>query len=266
MNFAEKLQRAQQKNQSLLCVGLDVDWRKLPEFLHRAENPLYEFNRHIIDATQDLVCAYKLNLAFYENFGEAGLYAIHRTLAHIPNHIITIADAKRGDIGSTAEKYAATYLDYFDFDAITVNPYMGGDSLEPFLRYQDKGIIILALTSNAGALDFQMLPVNGEPLYMHVVRNVNKWNTHGNCGLVVGATRPEEFARIRAAVPTMPILVPGIGAQGGSVRETIKANGRGAMMFNASRSIIYASHGQDFGARARAEAMKLRDEINDSRI
>jgi orotidine-5'-phosphate decarboxylase len=262
MKFITKLQRAQKKNNSLLCIGLDTDWKKLPDFLHKAENPVYEFNRHIIDATKDIACAYKLNLAFYENFGEAGFYAIHRTLSRIPNHIVTIADAKRGDIGNTAEKYADTYLNYFDFDAITVNPYMGGDSLEPFLKFKDKGIIILALTSNKGAADFQTLDVSGEPVYMHVVRKVNAWNVNANCCLVVGATNTEAIARVRSAVPTMPILVPGVGAQGGDVKSTLKANGNGMLMINASRTIIYASDKKDFAERARAEALKLRDEIN----
>jgi orotidine-5'-phosphate decarboxylase len=262
MKFITKLQRVQKRNNSLLCIGLDTDWKKLPEFLHEAENPVYEFNRRIIDATKDIACAYKLNLAFYENFGEAGLYAIHRTLARIPNHIVTIADAKRGDIGNTADKYADTYLNYFDFDAITVSPYMGGDSLEPFLKYKDKGIIILARTSNHGASDFQSLIVNGEPLYMHVVRKVNAWNVNGNCALVVGATAPEELAQVRSVVPTMPILLPGVGSQGGSVKESMKANGDGMIMINVSRAVIYASDGEDFAERARAEALKIRDDIN----
>lgn len=265
MNFVSKLQRAQKINNSLLCVGLDTDWRLVPEFLHEAENPVLEFNRRIIDATKDLVCAYKMNLAFYENFGEAGVYALHRTFSRIPSTIVTIADAKRGDIGNTADKYAETYLEIFDFDAITVSPYMGGDSLAPFLKYKDKGVFILALTSNKGSADFQTLPVNGEPLYMHVVRSAVSWNTNNNCALVVGATKPEELARVRAAAPTLPILVPGVGAQGGSVSDVMKANGGGPVLINVSRSVIYASDGKDFAERARAAAIAVRDEINAAR-
>lgn len=265
MNLVSKLKRVQERNNSLLCVGLDTDWRLVPEFLHEAENPVLEFNRRIIDATKDLVCAYKMNLAFYENFGEAGVYALHRTFSRIPSDIVTIADAKRGDIGNTADKYAETYFEFFDFDSITVNPYMGGDSLEPFLKYSQKGSFILALTSNKGSADFQTLMVDGEPLYMRVVRKVVEWNTRGNCALVVGATKPEELARVRAVAPDMPILVPGVGAQGGSVADVMRANGNGPVLINVSRSVIYASNERDFAERARAEAMRVRDEINAAR-
>ncbi len=265
MNFITKLKRAQEKTGSLLCVGLDTDWRLVPEFLHEAENPVLEFNRRIIDATHDLACAYKMNLAFYENYGEAGVYALHRTFSRIPSHLVTIADAKRGDIGNTADKYAETYFDFFDFDAITVSPYMGADSVEPFLKYADKGTFILALTSNKGSADFQNLPVNGEPLYMHVVRNAVAWNTRGNCALVVGATKPDELARVRAAAPHLPILVPGVGTQGGSIPDVMRANGDGPVLINVSRAVIYASNGRDFAQRARAAAMKIRDEIEVAR-
>ncbi len=265
MDFLAKLEHIQQKNDSLLCIGLDTDWRKVPEFLHAAENPVLEFNRRIIDATSDLVCAYKMNLAFYESFGEAGVYALHRTFSRIPSTILTIGDAKRGDIGNTAEKYAETLFDYYGFDSVTVNPYMGRDSVEPFLKWNERGVFILALTSNKGASDFQTLAVNGEPLYMHVVRSVRTWNARRNCALVVGATRPDDLARVRAAAPELPILVPGVGAQGGSVNDVVRANAGGPMLINVSRSVIYASDGEDFAERAREEALRVRDEINRAR-
>lgn len=265
MTFYEKLRSIQQKNNSLLCVGLDSDVNKIPRHLHQFENPILEFNKRIIDATKDLVCAYKLNLAFYEALGERCWHTIKQTLAAIPSDTITIGDAKRGDIGNTAEMYAKNLRDDFAFTSSTVNPYMGFDSVEPFIRNEEHGAFILALTSNPGAKDFEYLKVKEKPLYEHVIAKVKKWNVKDNCGLVVGATRPKELRRVRTLVPDMPLLIPGVGAQGGDVKAAVRygcdKNGEMAVI-NSSRSIIYASSEEDFVDAARAAAMKLRDEMN----
>lgn len=265
MSFFHKLQHAQRTANSLLCIGLDPDVTKIPQHLQRHENPVLEFNRQIIEATNDLVCAYKLNLAFYEALGEIGWQTIKQTLACIPAHVVTIADGKRADIGNTAATYARSLYDGLGFDAGTVNPYMGFDAIEPFLRDQNRGAFVLALTSNPGARDFEYLRVRNKPLYEHVVAKVKKWNVKKNCGLVVGATRPKELRRIRSFVSSMPILIPGVGAQGGDVTLAVRygcdANGEMAVI-NASRSIISASAGKDFAEAARAAAIRLRDEMN----
>ncbi len=265
MNFSQRLRRIQRKSQSLLCIGLDTDINKIPESLFEYGDPVYEFNRRIIDATKDLVCAYKINLAFYESTGEHGWYTVHQTLARIPDDIVTIGDAKRGDIGNSSEMYAKLLVDDYEFAASTVNPYMGGDSVAPFLKNSYQGAFILAVTSNPGAKDFQYLKVNGRPLYEVVIARVKKWNAKNNCGLVVGATRPKELQRIRKIVPDMPILIPGIGAQGGDLKSAVRygCDRRGEMaVINASRSILYASRGDDFADAARREAITLRDQIN----
>jgi len=268
MNFTQKLRRIQRKNNSLLCVGLDPEIDKIPEFLLEFGDPIYEFNRRIIDATRDIVCAYKINLAFYEVTGEHGWYTIHQTLARIPEEIVTIGDAKRGDIGNSSAAYARLIVDDYEFSACTVNPYMGEDSVAPFLKNRRQGAFILALTSNPGARDFQYLPVRGKPLYEHVVAKVKKWNTKNNCGLVVGATRPSELKRIRSLAPDMPLLIPGIGVQGGDVEAAVRygCDRRGELaVINASRSIMYASRGDDFARAARTAALALRDEMNTHR-
>lgn len=268
MNFYRKLRRIQEKNNSLLCIGLDTDINKIPEFLFEFGDPIYEFNRRIIDATKDLVCAYKINLAFYEVTGEHGWYTVHQTLARIPEEIVTIGDAKRGDIGNSSEAYAKLIVDDYEFAACTVNPYMGEDSVKPFMKNAHQGVFVLALTSNPGAKDFQYLPVRGRPLYEHVIGRVKKWNTRKNCGFVVGATRPRELKRIRTLVNSMPILIPGIGAQGGDLEASVRygCDGEGFMaVITASRSILYASNGVDFARAARAEAERLRNTINGHR-
>lgn len=265
MSFYTALRSIQHNNNSLLCIGLDSDPVKLPRHLLRSENPVLAFNKQIIEATKDLVCAYKLNLAFYEALGEQCWRTVKETLAAIPPDIITIGDAKRGDIGNTAEMYAKSLRDDFGFAASTVNPYMGFDSVEPFIRHEDHGAFILALTSNPGARDFEYLKVGSKPLYQHVLAKVKKWNVKKNCGLVVGATRPKELQHIRKAVPEMPLLIPGVGAQGGdltaSVRYGCTASGDMAVI-NSSRGILYASSDEDFAEAARVAAMKLRDDIN----
>ena len=268
MNFTDRLRRIQRERNSLVCIGLDTDRGKLPASLGTHDDPVVEFNRRIIDATHDLVCAYKLNLAFYEVAGEGGWLTVHRTLASIPKDIVTIGDAKRGDIGNSSAMYAKALAHDFGFTASTVNPYMGFDSVEPFLANSEQGAFILAVTSNPGAKDFQYAKVAGRPLYERVIRKAKAWNTSRNIGLVVGATRPREMQAIRRMVPDMPILIPGIGAQGGDLTAAVRygcdRNGELAII-NASRSVIFASQGDDFAEAARAAALKLRDDINRSR-
>ncbi len=262
VNFTEKLANATHKNKSLLCIGLDPDPKLMPQ-----NTGVLEFNRAIIEATADLVCAYKLNLAFYEALDE-GLDALKLTIKFIPDDIPVIGDAKRGDIGNTAEAYAKAIFTNLDCDATTVNPYLGFDSVEPFIQYKDKGVFILCRTSNAGALDFQSLRCEAEsghrPLFELVALKAEEWNKYGNIGLVVGATYPEELKLIRNAHPDMPLLIPGIGAQGGdltaAVRYGVDANGEKAIL-NSSRQIIYASQ-EDFAQAARRVASSLREQIN----
>jgi orotidine-5'-phosphate decarboxylase len=264
MTFTERLSSIQSRTGSLVCVGLDVDPEKIPSHLRSRPDGVLEFNKRIIDATSDVVCAYKPNLAFYEALGELGWTILRETVRAIPNGILTIGDAKRGDIGNTAERYAYALFTDLGFDAVTVNPYLGFDSVEPFLRDPEKGVFLLALTSNPGSKDFQRLKSGAVPLYEKVVRAAKKWNTNKNIGLVVGATHPRELERVRSIVPGMPLLIPGIGKQGGNLKSSIKygcdKNGLLAVI-NASRSILYASSGADFAEAARAEAVRMRDEI-----
>jgi orotidine-5'-phosphate decarboxylase len=264
MTFTQRLRDVQLKQKSLLCIGLDVDADKIPPHLQSSANPVLEFNRQIIEATHDLACAYKPNLAFYEAMGERGLTTLRETLKLIPKSVLTIGDGKRGDIGNTAERYAKSLFDDFGFDSVTVNPYMGFDSVEPFLRNPAKGVFLLALTSNPGSKDFQRLKINSKPLYEKVVRTAKKWNTNQNIGLVVGATHPRELKSIRKIVPEIPLLIPGIGKQGGDLKSAVRdgcdKNGQLAII-NASRSIIYASSGKDFAEAARVEAKKMVEEM-----
>jgi len=264
MKFIDKLQKVQRTNKSLLCVGLDTDPQKLPKHLGTTKNAVLRFNQSIIGATQDLVCAYKINLAFYEALGERGWHILKETLAAIPPAVLTIGDGKRGDIGNTAERYAHAFYNELQFDAVTLNPYMGFDSVEPFIRTDEHGVFILALTSNEGSNDFQRLIIRGRPLYEKVVQASLKWNTKKNIGIVVGATHPEELKPIRALAPSMPILIPGIGKQGGDLESAVHfgcdARGRLAII-NASRSILFASSGKDFADAAREETLQLRNQI-----
>jgi orotidine-5'-phosphate decarboxylase len=268
MKFLEKLQKVQRKNRSLLCVGLDTDPAKLPSHLGTSKGAVAQFNRLIIEATSDLVCAYKLNLAFYESLGERGWRTLKETLAVIPQHVVTVGDGKRGDIGNTAEQYARVLYDDLGFDAATVNPYMGYDSVEPFIRSDRTCAFVLALTSNEGSNDFQRLNIGGRPLYERIVQATVKWNTRKNLGLVVGATHPNELQPIRKLAPALPILIPGIGKQGGDLESAVRfgtdKNGRLAII-NASRSVLYASSGKDFATAARNEALQLRDQIQEIR-
>ena len=269
MNFISKLSAAWTRNDSLLCVGLDPDLARLPAHLQAEPDGIVRFCSAIIDATADLACAFKPQIAYFAALGaEDQLERICRYLRERYPHIPLILDAKRGDIGATAHQYAREAFERYGADAVTVNPYMGFDSVEPYLAWQDRGVIVLCRTSNAGGSDLQFLDVGGQPLYQHVARLVaDKWNRNGQCALVVGATYPEELAQVRAIVGDMPLLVPGIGAQGGDVEATVRA-GRTAdgvgMMISSSRAILYAAplDGEDFAAAARRVARETRDEIN----
>ncbi|MEI6185845.1 MAG: orotidine-5'-phosphate decarboxylase [Dehalococcoidia bacterium] len=260
MEFVSRLLNASRRNRSLLCVGLDPDPSKLPV------KDIFEFNKAIIDATADLVCCYKPNLAFYEALGIRGLQALKKTVNYIPRDIPVIGDAKRGDIGNTAAAYAKALFGYYKFDAVTVNPYMGYDSVKPFLDYRDKGIFVVCRTSNSSASDFQDLVDNfGMKFYQTVALRAGDWNKGGNVGLVVGATYPEELKEIRKLCPGMPLLIPGIGAQGGdlelSVRYGVDAAKEMAIIV-AARQVLYASKGSDYAQAARKAASELRDAIN----
>lgn len=267
MNFIAKLRAAWTSSNSLLCVGLDPDPAKFPVIVRGKSQPIFEFNKAIIDATHDLVCAYKPQIAYFA--AQSAEDQLLQTIDYLRSnyqHIPIILDAKRGDIGSTADHYALEAFMRFQADAVTVNPYLGGDSITPFTRYADKGVIILCRTSNAGAQDLQDLVIDGEPLYVHVASKVaHEWNANGNCLLVVGATWPEQMRRVRAVVGDMPLLVPGIGAQGGDVKTLVTAgktaDGAG-LIISSSRAVLYASSGDDFAQAARRVAQTARDEIN----
>jgi orotidine-5'-phosphate decarboxylase len=262
MKFIDKLLNTSRKNKSWLCIGLDPD----PELMPGVD--VLQFNKAIIETTSDLVCAYKPNLAFYEALGSEGFAILEKTVKHIPGDIPVIGDAKRGDIGNTARAYARAIFSVLGFDAATVNPYLGFDSIEPFINYQDKGVFILCRTSNKGASDFQDLSTDGLPLYETVARKAKEWNTYGNIGLVVGATYPEELKKVRSICPEMPLLIPGIGAQGGDLASAVgygvDARGEKAII-NVSRQILYASKEKDFARAARNIAEKIRQQINDHR-
>jgi orotidine-5'-phosphate decarboxylase len=259
MTFLEKIKSAQNKSHSLLCVGLDTDHQKLPDILRNEPNPVLAFNKAIIDATKDMACCYKLQLAYYEAYGARAYDTVLETLAYIPDHILTIGDVKRGDIGATSDKYAYAYQKMFAFDAITINPLMGFDGVEPFLRREDRGIFFLGLTSNLGARDFEYLDLaNGKKLYEEITDKVREWNEpKKNAGLVVGATKPQELRALRERAPELPFLIPGVGTQGGTMEEVKEANGKGIAIVNVSRGIIAASNGPDFADAARAAAKKF---------
>jgi orotidine-5'-phosphate decarboxylase len=267
MNFINAIEAAWERGNSLVCVGLDPDLNKIPAPLREKDAPLFEFNKAIVDSTADLVCAFKPQIAYYaaaeaEDELEMTIEYIHENHPGIP----VILDAKRGDIGATASMYAKEAFHRYNADAVTVNPYMGFDTLEPFLKRKEKGIIVLCRTSNPGAKDIQDLEMNGKRLYQIIAdMAASKWNYNSNILLVVGATYPEELNEIRSIVGDMPFLVPGIGAQGGDVQRAV-TNGKNSkgtgMIINSSRGIIYASNGGDFADAARSAAKQLRDEIN----
>lgn len=246
--------------QSFLCVGLDTDINRIPEFLLKEEDPIFEFNKRIIEATLDLCVAYKPNLAFYESLGSAGIRSLEKTLEVIPENIFSIADAKRGDIGNTSKMYAKAFFENMGFDSITVSPYMGHDAVTPYFEYDGKWAIILGITSNPGADDLERLKLeSGEEVYEKLLETASTWGNLDNTMFVVGATRPELMKKVREIVPNHFLLVPGVGAQGGDLNSIAEhgMNDHCGLLVNSSRGIIYASNGEDFAERAREEAKKL---------
>jgi orotidine-5'-phosphate decarboxylase len=273
MTFLEQLQETITHHNSLLCVGLDVDLHKIPQHLQAEPDAIYLFNKAIIDATSDMVCAYKPQIAHYSAYGETGLKALEQTISYIKDtyeHIPVILDAKRGDIGTTTDGYVKEAFDVLQADAVTVNPYLGFDSLQPFFEQKDKGIIVLCRTSNKSASDFQDLMIDHTPLYIHIAKKIKEWNDiYKNILMVVGATWPEELKEVRNIAPDMFFLVPGIGAQGGDVEKTLQAGLRGdksGLIITSSRAIIYASNGEDFAQKAREKAGELKEQINRFRL
>lgn len=263
MNRSELVNQIRAK-QSFLCVGLDTDLNKIPAHLLETEDPIFEFNKAIIDATKDFCVAYKPNIAFYECLGPKGWESLKKTIDYIPKDILTIADAKRGDIGNTSTYYAKTFFEYLNCDAVTVAPYMGEDSVTPFLAFKDKWTIVLALTSNHGSNDFQQIKdENGQAFFKSVLKKTASWGTPENTMFVVGATRAEGIAEVRKLVPDYFFLVPGVGAQGGSLEDVCNYgwNKDCGLLVNSSRGIIYASKGTDFAKAAGMEAKKMQQEM-----
>jgi orotidine-5'-phosphate decarboxylase len=265
LHFAKKLKKTLRETNSHLCIGLDTDVRKIPAFLKSYANPIFEFNNLVVEATKDLVPAYKLNIAFYERAQELGFAAIRGTLKSIPDALITIADAKRGDIENTSELYAQEFFDELGFDSITIHPYMGSDSVRPFIRRKNKFVFLLVLTSNYGSKDFQHLKINKKPLYEIVIEKALEWNDH-KIGFVIGANYDRELKSITSKYPDVPILVPGIGAQKNSLERTVTAIQHNQFIINQSRSIIYsapkAESETQFREIIRENAVKARDDIN----
>jgi len=273
MTFKQKLDKIIDKNNSLLCVGLDSDYEKIPKFLHKKKYPVFEFNKKIIDATHDLVCAYKPNSAFYEARGACGIIELKLTCDYLHKKypgILIILDAKRADIGNTNNGYVSYAFNYLQADGLTVNPYLGRETIQPFLDKKEKGIIILCKTSNKGSGEFQDLVINKKPLYKIIAEKVtSEWNVNDNCLMVVGATYPQELKEIRKIVGEMTFLVPGIGSQGGDLDKTVCAginSKKRGMIINSSRGIIFASSDKDFAKHARIKAKETRNLINRYRI
>ncbi len=262
MNRPELIEQIRQK-ETYLCVGLDTDITKIPKHLLAHPDPVFEFNKAIIDATKDHCMSYKINTAFYESQGLKGWEAMEKTVHYIPSTHLRIADAKRGDIGNTSTQYAKAFFEALPFDAITVAPYMGEDSVRPFLEYENKWTIVLGLTSNAGSHDFQQLPVEGKKLYEKVLEKIATWGNPGNLMYVVGATRADDLAHIRTIIPEHFLLVPGVGAQGGSLEEVSRygMNKDCGLLVNASRAVIFASTGEDFAQAASTAAKEYHTEM-----
>ena len=271
MRFSEKLERITQKNNSLVCIGLDIDKDLMPSFLfEKKSDPYVIFAQEIINATKDIVCAYKINLAFYEALGLQGYSVLQQTIDAIPKNIPVILDGKRNDVGNTAKKYAHALFNELKADAITITPYLGFDGIQPFIEYKDKGVFILCRTSNPSAPDLQNYEQRGKPLYEHVAEHIKTWNTNKNCGAVVGATYPKELQKIRQILgEDIPLLIPGIGKQGGDLKQAVQhgTNGQGKLaLMTSSRAIIYAGKTRSFSEDARQAATSLRDAINDVRM
>jgi orotidine-5'-phosphate decarboxylase len=270
MTFVQQLAASWQRSDSLICVGLDPEIERFPRHLTDHPSPIFQFNKAIVDATAELVCAYKPQFAHYaayeaEDQLERTIEYIHQRYPGIP----VILDAKRGDVGNTAERYAIEAFERYGADAVTVNPYLGFDSLEPFLKYAERGVIVLCRTSNPGARDLQDLKIEGRPLYRVVAElAARRWNSRGNCGLVVGATYPSELAEVRSIVGDMPLLVPGVGAQGGDAAQAVECGQTSAgtgLIVSSSRAVLYASPDADFAAAAQAVTRSLRDLVNRQR-
>ncbi len=267
MTYNDIVEQVKSKG-SFLCIGLDTEYNKLPKHLMSEDDPIFTFNRMIIDATYDLVIAYKPNMAFYESLGADGWKSLEKTLRHIRSrdkNIYIIADAKRGDIGNTASQYARAFFETLDFDAVTVTPYMGEDSVSPFLSYKNKWVILLVLTSNKGASDFQMLETtSNQKIFEEVLFRSRQWGSNENMMYVVGATKSEMLSNIREIIPEHFLLVPGIGAQGGNLEEVVRYgfNENCGLIVNSSRNIIFASSGKDFAEKARHQALELKKEMS----
>ena len=264
MNREELIHQIKSKR-SFLCIGLDTDIKKIPNHLLDSDDPVFEFNKQIIDSTKDLCVAYKPNIAFYESLGVSGWNSLQKTLDYIPEDIFTIADAKRGDIGNTSNMYARAFFENMNFDSVTVAPYMGSDSVTPFLEFEDKWAIVLALTSNKGGLDFQKIEdKNGKRLFEQVLETSKGWGTDENMMYVVGATRAHQLSEIREIIPNHFLLVPGVGAQGGDLKEVAEygMNTDCGLLVNSSRGIIYASSDIDFAEKARQEVGKLQHRMD----
>lgn len=250
-----------------ICVGLDTDIEKIPSCMKSSENPIINFNKKIIESTIEDAAAYKINFAFYEKDGVDGIKSLSKTLSFIPQDILVIADAKRGDIGNTSKMYARSVFEYFNFDAVTLNPLMGKDSIEPFLEYEDKLSFILALTSNKSADDFQKLKLeSGIFLYQHIIKKINEWNLHANCGVVFGATNIKELKENIKSFNSLPVLLPGVGAQGGSLEDVVsllKEAGKKNFLINVSRGLLYKSDKEDFADIANRELQTLNKKIRE---
>mgnify|MGYP006280682011 CR=1 FL=1 len=268
MNFHDRVQRIIETKNSLLCVGLDSVIENMPKHIQSSENPLWEFNKAIIDTTLPHAAAFKVNLAFYEAYGLLGWNALEKTFNYMPNDVLAIADAKRGDIGNTARMYARAVFEQLDADAVTVNPYLGKDSAEPFLQDESKGVFFLCLTSNPGSQDFQYFSDGQTTLYELIANTVNSWNQKKNCGLVVGATHPDELKRVRNLCPDLPFLIPGISPRScdlltSDVKNT-DASGSLAL-FNSSRAILYARQDENFETAAAQVARETQQQLNEAR-
>lgn len=262
MNRNELIQQIRTKK-SVLCVGLDTDLSKIPQHLLQEEDPMFAFNKAIIDATKEYAVSYKINTAFYEAYGEDGWRSMAKTLNYIPKNIFTIADAKRGDIGNTSTQYAKTFFETYQFDSVTIAPYMGKDSVVPFLQFEGKWGIVLGITSNEGSLDFQHLIADGKPIYQHVMNKVSTWGSPENIMFVVGATRKEQLAEVRALCPDHFFLIPGVGAQGGDVATVCEntLNKDAGILINVSRAVIYAGSSLDFAEKAAFAAKQYQSEM-----
>ena len=263
MQAFEKLLNIQKLNKSIICVGLDTDLSKLPSHFEKNKlNSILEFNKEIVQATKNDCCGYKINFAFYEQYGRQGYELLEKTLEIIPSDLFTIADAKRGDIGNTSKSYAKSVFEALNFDSITVSPYMGFDSVSPFLEYSDKITFLLCLTSNIGSNDFQILKVGNEELYKIVMRISSNWADYHNIAYVVGATHPDQLRELRNINSSSVFLIPGIGAQGGDLEGVLKANNNNPAIINLSRSVIYSSSDNDFAEAANSELVKINNQVN----